>query len=304
MSGSKLKLMRFIKHQLKEMCENIESNFDKNMDARKGNPFLIIDSKINKCMGLGRSTDSQLGNRMQNIVFYSARLRYGEKAVPNLVLIETDREKKTVKCTCFYVELSCYDNLLLNGKSIKQRAFKQIVLINKKVSIDDIAKSIGLAKNDKSNIKIYEEIFTEVDDESLEYLKKREQDKKRTEIDLLLFGVKLIRTFEIKLGGSLDTKNAPANIREIADLKELFAFSSVNHTYFATCYGNGSEAVAKNFKSDKRPFDKNDGILKNTEFGKVVLPEDISYDEFIKMYQTAFKNAGINETLKRLSQIK
>ena len=305
MSGKATSLQAFMTQQLKEMGQNIAANLNKNMEARRGNPFLPIDETINRCMGLGRSTDSQLGNRMQNIIFYAARLKYGDQAVPNIVAIEPDEQAKTVKCVCYYVELADYE-LAFGKKSggFKQNAFKQIVFVNKKIDEQAAAKILKLPEKD--TIQSYETVFTAVSGKAFGYLKKY-ASKLKIETDLLIFETGdpiQIRTFEIKLGGSLDTKNAPANIREITALKELFAFSKRNHTYFATCYGNGSEAVARSFDKTKKPFDRRDGILKNTEFWEVVLPAEIPYPDFIRMYQEAFQQANIDETLKKLSGMK
>lgn len=303
MTNAKTLLKNFINVQLAEMAENITANFSRIMEARKENPFLIIDEKINKCMGLGRSTDSQLGNRMQNIVFYAARLNYGDEVVPNIVSITFDENANEIKCTCYYVPLSKYaDTFQTENGRIKQQAYKQTVFINKDITIQTVSKKLGLVDNSQNNIKKYEKTFDVKEKETFEYLKKL-QKKKKVEIDLLLFN-SVIETFEIKLGGGLDTKNAPANINEISELKKLFAFSNSNHTYFATCYGNGSEAVAQSFDNSKKPFDQNDKILQNTRFWSVVLPNEVPYEDFINIYETAFKKAGINEILKLLSGIK
>lgn len=125
MANTNTLLKKFIDVQLYEMAGNIIANFTKIMEARKENPFLIIDEKINKCMGLGRSTDSQLGNRMQSIVFYAARLKYGDEVVPNIVSITFDENTNEVKCTCYYIPLSKYDSAFHKESGrIKQQAYK------------------------------------------------------------------------------------------------------------------------------------------------------------------------------------
>ena len=303
MTNAKILLEKFINVQLSEMTENIKANFDSIMEARKENPFLIIDEKINKCMGLGRSTDSQLGNRMQNIVFYAARLKYGDEVVPNVVSITFDESANEIKCTCYYIPLSKYDVAFHKESGrIKQQAYKQTVFVNKEITIQTVSKKLGLVDNAQKNIEKYVKTFEVKEKETFEYLKEF-KEKNRIEIDLLLFK-SVIETFEIKLGGGLDTKNAPANIKEISKLKELFAFSNSNHTYFATCYGNGSDAVDKSFNNSQKPFDENDKILKNKVFWDLVLPSEVPYEEFINIYKSAFEKSGIEKTLKRLSGIK
>ena len=294
---------RFINTQLSEMAENISTNFSDIMEGRQKNPFLIVDEQINNCMGLGRSIDSQLGNRMQNIVFYAARLKYEDCIVPNVVSITFDEDLHKVICTCYYVPLSQYDVAFCKEKGrIKQSAYKQTVFVNKDITLETVAKKIGLKDNSIGDIQHYEQVFDVSDEEKFAYLREY-KTKSKTEIDLLLFQ-STVETFEIKLGGGLDTKNAPANIKEISDLKQLFAFTGNNHTYFATCYGTGSEAVARSFDNGKKPFDQNDKILQNTKFWDLVLPPEVTYEQFIDIYQVAFKKAGINKMLKTLVKTK
>ena len=160
MTNAKILLEKFINVQLSEMTENIKANFDSIMEARKENPFLIIDEKINKCMGLGRSTDSQLGNRMQNIVFYAARLKYGDEVVPNVVSITFDESANEIKCTCYYIPLSKYDVAFHKESGrIKQQAYKQTVFVNKEITIQTVSKKLGLVDNAQKNIKKYVKTF-------------------------------------------------------------------------------------------------------------------------------------------------
>lgn len=76
MENIKLKLTEFIQKELLSMSENIINNFEDNMRNRENNPFLAFeDEDIKKYMGLGRSVDSQLGNRLQRIIFYISRMQ-------------------------------------------------------------------------------------------------------------------------------------------------------------------------------------------------------------------------------------
>ena len=76
---NKLNLLeKYITKELQGLRENVISNFSENIENRKLNPFLCIDNKeIVKYMALGRSLDSQLGNRIQHIILYCTRLKYG-----------------------------------------------------------------------------------------------------------------------------------------------------------------------------------------------------------------------------------
>ena len=62
--------------ELNGLALNVVANFQGNMANRENNPFLIFnDTNIKKYMALGRSVDSQLGNRLQRIIFFIARMR-------------------------------------------------------------------------------------------------------------------------------------------------------------------------------------------------------------------------------------
>lgn len=65
--------------ELNGLALNVVANFQGNMANRENNPFLIFnDTNIKKYMALGRSVDSQLGNRLQRIIFFIARMRLHE----------------------------------------------------------------------------------------------------------------------------------------------------------------------------------------------------------------------------------
>lgn len=112
------------------MCDNLEKIFDSIVEGRKNNPFLVVDQNISNYMGLGRSVDSQLGNRLQSIIFYLARLKYGDKHIPNSVVLFVDRENKIIEVKSFYVKLSDYEKAIKKDNGVfKQNAYRQYLYI-------------------------------------------------------------------------------------------------------------------------------------------------------------------------------
>ena len=112
--------------------------------------------------------------------------------------------------------------------------------------------------------------------------------------------LKSASAFEIKMGGNLDTKNSKSNANEVADLKRLLGFIPCNLSYFATCYGNCSHAVASEVKAILGEH----AILNNSAFWNKVLPEDkeaLDYDEFISIFREAFQSTGLEEKLQKLT---
>lgn len=282
-SMNKLKLLeKYITKELQGLRENVISNFSENIENRKLNPFLCIDNKeIVKYMALGRSLDSQLGNRIQHIILYCTRLRYGIENVPNIISIN-DVSKKEINLKLFYVDIDA------NEKELKKDAqlANQYIYINKKMDIEKAKSKLKIKKS--SNILKEKEISYLSSEHSLN------APKYTIPVDLLFFiDDGTINTFEIKMGGNLDTKNAKSNADEVKMLQNLFSFIENNHSYFATCYGTCSEAVRKKLNTSQ--------VLNGKDFWDKVLPEEISYEEFIGLFKKVFKKLKIAQALKKLT---
>ena len=267
-------------------------------------PKLLKQEKASNYMGLGRSIDSQLGNRMQSIIFYLARLKYGDAKIPNAVLLQVDEDKRTIQVKSYYVKLSDYEKAIKKSKGVfKQNAYRQYIYIehtDKETVEPEIIKDLNLIDTSRKLHLKDIETFTDVDSKCIQLI--TDHKKCKTEIDLLIYESDRIRTFEIKLGGGLDTKNAPANIREVEELKKLLLFSQKNNSYFATCYSNGSGALSQSFSSESEYLTQDDKLLKNQEFWDIVLPSNMTYEEFIKKYTSAFKKSKINKLIKELAK--
>lgn len=89
------------------------------------------DEDIKKYMGLGRSVDSQLGNRLQRIIFYISRMRYGNLCVPNLVTIDIDdEEKRNITFTLYSYPCETASSELKKGAN----PYKQTIHVHKNLS--------------------------------------------------------------------------------------------------------------------------------------------------------------------------
>lgn len=282
-------LQLFVKEQLKEMASEISHNFDANMSNRKNNPFNCLCDDINKYMGLGRSFDSQLGNRLQNIAFYCARLKYGDICVPNIVYI--DKRKSLVKAASIQSEYR-------PGKELKSnvKPYNQYIIAEGDFSVDRLRSRFGYKKStsDDPLVKEY----------SIDFDKNYTMVKKdKTPVDLLILFEKDKKisayAFEIKAGGNLDTKNSKANKDEVENLEATFSFAMGNNDtyrgYFATCYQNADTLQGDIFRNLNKGQ-----IMIGEKFWKFILPEEISYDEFISIYNSAFVESNIEITLKSL----
>lgn len=290
-------LSNFMYNELVSMKDNIINNYDANIEKRKNNVFLALSDKtMTKYMALGRSVDSQLGNRMQRIIFYAARLKYGNLCVPNIVSINILNEAKgIIKVDVYSVPL----DLKKDEQKVGFNPFNQIVFVSKTCTDDSVKSALKIKKKSKSLLSL--SITCEgLSDKMIKLIK---SNKKKMPVDLLLLGIdkdnKEISNstaFEIKMGGNLDTKNAKSNAEEVKNLSELFSFLDDSKAYFATCYGECSVAV----KRELNTILNNESVLNGIEFWKKVLPDSFTFDEFIEAYKDAFVKSSLEKDLKSL----
>lgn len=282
-SMNKLNLLeKYITKELQGLRENVISNFSENIENRKLNPFLCIDNKeIVKYMALGRSLDSQLGNRIQHIILYCTRLKYGMENAPNIISVNKV-SKKEINLKLFYVDID------VDEKELKKDAqlANQYIYINEKIDIEKAKSKLKIKK--RSNVLKEKDIHISLSSEN-----SLSDQKRAIPVDLLFFiADDTINKFEIKMGGNLDTKNAKSNADEVKILQKLFSFIENNNSYFATCYGTCSDAVRKKLDTSQ--------ILNGQDFWNKVLPEEIIYEEFIGLFKKVFKKLKIAQSLKKL----
>lgn len=294
MSKFNKELEKFIQKELEDMCINIDANYKPNIENRKNNPFLFFkNAYANKYMGLGRSIDSQLGNRIQRIIFYIARQRYGLSNVPNIISINYSENDKKIICKLFSINI----DLPAKEQNKDFNPFKQIIYVNKG-NIDEakVKKELKIRSTSKSLIIKQREIHIS-DATFLGELSKFIKKNNGNPVDLLFFDcddktLDNVNTFEIKMSGNLDTKNAEANSNEVKYLEKLFSFLPRNNSYFATCYSSCSKAVESRLSKKQ--------ILNNVDFWNKILPAEITYDDFIKIYTSAFKKAKVEEKIQKM----
>lgn len=294
-------LREFVDTELSSMVENVAANYESNMEGRELNPFLHFNNvDITKYMALGRSIDSQLGNRVQRIAFYIARVRYGIEFVPNIVSI------KTVNDTEHSVELTMYSvdcDVEISARLNSFNPFKQIVKINKQLTDEQVRKSLKIRKSKYADVirkTLY--MFRGVSEETYEYIKSFSE--KEFPVDLLLFesnnnDITRSEAYEIKMGGNLDTKNASSNADEVNKLSRVLKFVANSQAYFATCYGTCSAAVSDRIIQTLGA----DAILNGEQFWAHIIPAGeggFTYAQFIEAFQRSFSASGLEERIHTL----
>ena len=295
MANEQLELLyKFMCTELASMKDSIKSNYVINIENRKNNDFLLIsDETMKKYMALGRSVDSQLGNRMQRIIFYVARMRYGILNVPNIVSIDISNEvERNIKVTVYSVPF----DLNKDEQRVGFNPYSQSVIVSKNLSIDRVKELLNVKKKtDKLLCQTFE--FGSVSEPVFNKIR----NGRKIPVDLLILDIgentiSRATAFEIKMGGNLDTKNAKSNAQEVKDLSSLFSFLGDSQSYFATCYGECSAAVKKELDT----ILNRNSVLNGLEFWKKILPNSFTYDEFIEKYKDAFIKSSLEKELKSL----
>lgn len=289
-------LKNFMLKQLQGIGKNVSTNYRKNQAARTRNPFLCFSNNIDKFMGLGRSIDSQLGSRMQNITFYLCRVRYGFSCVPNLIVINTNEATSEVEIKLFYTE----GDLLLENFYANKNPCQQKIYFNQKLSDEKVKGIIGTKKN--VNIISNRTLTFSVEAELINAIKT--VGVAEWPVDLIFIDEAndelVINTFEIKMSGYIDTKNSESNANEVQRLFDAFKCSGTNASYFAVCYGECADAV----KSKMRIYAPQGKILTAVQFWNAVLPntgpDALNYVEFIEIYKQAFEDSKLEQTIKDL----
>ena len=292
----KVLLKKFVLKQIQGIGKNVSVNYRKNQVARTRNPFLCFSNSIDKFMGLGRSIDSQLGNRMQNITFYLCRIRYGSSCVPNIIVINANEATSKIEMKLFYTE----GDLLLEKFYANKNPCQQKIYFNQELSDEKVKSIIGTKKN--VNIIANRTLTFSATNELIDEIKTK--GVVDWPVDLLFISEAndqlVINTFEIKMSGYIDTKNSESNANEVQRLFDVFKCSGTNASYFAVCYGECADAVKRRMKT----YAPQGKTLTAEQFWNVVLPntgaEALSYDEFIDVYKQAFVASKLEQTIKDL----
>lgn len=283
--------------ELDGLRQNVVDNYQDNMANRENNPFLVIDDiDAKKYMALGRSIDSQLGNRLQRIIFLIARMRYGIEKVPNVVEINiANKSERNIKCILYSVDC----NLPLEEQKSGFNPYRQYIYINKASTTKQIKNLLKIRASSPSLVKSEFE-FDNISHSAMKAIKKKEG--KKLPVDLLFFDCSIndlnnANAFEIKMGGNLDTKNSESNAKEVRELSELFSFLTDHSAYFATCYAECSTAV----KRDLEEILGDNTICNNRDFWDKIIPlDDFTYDDFISIYTEAFRAINLENLLEEL----
>ena len=230
------------------MSTNIKENYDV---RESNNVFQAFNGKhavdVIKYMSLGRSFDSQLGNRLQKICKYIARDKFGWTLVPDYIFANVNDTNDVVLYLFSYPKefidefgidacktqtlikinnRNCIFDIVLNKKIIDT--------INAKYRNDAVRKQIRKQEDKEAVAAIIENWKNVFAGSIIEYtynncpndkVKKMKALTTKIDIDLIYFvDINNIYMYEIKASGGLDTKNREGNANEVTLNEQRFSF--------------------------------------------------------------------------------
>ncbi len=273
---------KIIEEEYSHLLKSIKNDFKKNFCKKKHN-FLLDGLNIDTKIGLvfASSFESKIGNAMQRVALEIARLKYGKENVPYIINIH---------------------NIKHNINEVKG---KQFIVTDIDTNDEELNKRIaGIIKRNEGNLrcnpqKVCNLNFTEL--KTLLTNLPKSNTVIKNDIDLAFNDGKNWNLLEIKAGGDLDSSNARGNV-----IKLLTSYVALNSNiakpYFATYYhktGEGNKWCGSMKKFLQYPV----MFLIGSDFWEKILPENISFDEFKKIYLKVMKKIKIANIIDDLKNI-
>ena len=253
---------------------------------RKANNFLLsqFDPDVLFYTAFTSSFESKSGNALENCAKAIARLRYGPDSVPAII-----------------------KGLGATEEDIRQHtpptADKQVILTRKKIGeVTSKAGGVlsrhrkgGRGKNQAATTGVSQRILR---DEIVGVAYEDSGKLEEKPVDLFI-RVSETESFciEIKLGGDLDSSNAPAQLAKFLTLCAIANTPEIEG-YFATIYNKDGEG--KRFTGTVRSYLADDMILAGSEFWAKILPGEVSFEQFVGLYHQSLEAVGMNTTIREL----
>ena len=258
----------------------IEKDFSANY-KRKVNNFLLsqMDENITASMVFVSSFESKSGYAIEACAKRIARLKFGEENVPAIVNPRGlphpfDAERISGQIVVTDVDTHNGD---LRGEISAFRA-------------NNVARGRGRGR-----------IGSGVTQSSIKEHLLPLSEKYRTAgiyskpVDLAFFDGREWNVMELKAGGNLDSSNAPSNVEKLLTIYVDMGIEDCK-IYFATLYnkdgaGNTWKGVIKKHLAYPEMF------LIGKDLWTKILPDGISFEEFVEIYREALEEIGLNDRI-------
>ena len=253
---------------------------------RKANNFLLsqFDPDVLFYTVFTSSFESKSGNVLENCAKAIARLRYGPDSVPAVIqgLGSTEEDVRR------YSASSTDQQIILTRKKIGE--------INHNAgAVLSLHRKSGRGKNQATTTGINQTILRE-EITNVVYEDSDKLEKKPVDLFIRVSNMESL-CVEIKLGGGLDSSNAPAQLAKFLTTC-VIAGSPKIEGYFATVYNKDGEG--KRFSGAVRSYLADDMILAGSEFWAKILPGEISFEQFVALYHQSLKSVGMNVAIREM----
>lgn len=255
-------IRNIIEDELSGLIKNLNKCFYKRYMGKEHN-FLLskFEDKIKANMVFVSCFESQIGNRMENICRRIVSLKYNvPKTIPNA---ESD---------------------------LKLQKNKQYILTN--INQKDLHSQIDRILSpdntmNKNNVK-----------DLLKLKIKKNKNIEKLIVDLAYYDEKnILNIFEIKSGGMLDSSKAKGDLTKLLGL--YVSANDINaNVYFATIYNFNGEG--NNWDGSPARFFEKDLLLIGKDFWNKILPNNVDFDKFKKIYDDVFEKLEISNKMSIL----
>lgn len=285
----KQEIKTIIIEEFSKVINSIEKDFSKNY-KNKANNFLLsqMDQQILANMVFVSSFESKSGFAIEACAKRIAQLKFGKENVPTIVnprKLKHNINPNTINGQIVITDVDT-NNGNLHGEIASFRA-------------NNVA--YGKGKNRIESRITQEKILKELFPLSLKYKTNTIYNKP---VDLAFFDGKYWNIAELKAGGDLDSSNAPSNVEKLLTIYVDMGITNCN-TYFATLYNKNGEGNTWT-GTVKKHLNYPSMFLIGSSFWNKILPDDITFHIFEKIYHNslvelnlnAHINALINNTIK------
>ena len=264
----------------------IEADFKTNYN-KKVNNFLLsqMDEHITANMVFVSSFESKSGFAIEACAKRIARLRFGDENVPSIVNprgLHHNINPKNVSGQIVVTDVDTY-NADLRGTIAAFRARNEAKgkgsnRIESATTHETVRKTLlPLSKQFKTN-----SIYTKP-------------------VDLAFFDGVNWNICELKAGGDLDSSNAPSNIEKLLTIYVDMGIENCN-AYFATLYNKDGEGnIWKG--AVKKHLNYPSMFLIGSDFWNKILPEEITFQEFTRIYKEALEEINLNKRINNMIEM-
>jgi len=285
MSNDSQAVLNILITELQAMLVALKKDTPENF-RRKANNFLLsqFDPDVLFYTVFTSSFESKSGNALENCAKAIARLRYGPDSVPCIIrgLGATDEDIKSYPVPAIDRQI-----ILTRTKIGEVTRHASSVLSSHRKS--------GRGKNRTTATGVNQKILQ---NEIINSSYKESDVLEEKPIDLF---VRVSDTeglcMEVKLGGDLDSSNAPAQLAKFLTTCAIAGTPQIEG-YFATIYNKDGEG--KQFTGTVRSYLADDMILAGSHFWMKILPTGISFDDFIRLYHEALETIGMNSAIREM----